>query len=551
MPVTRREFLHEIAFATALVGLPQWVTGLDEAPPMDMMSLSSGSYPWPWRAPQDLGPGNPIVTVLNRVAFGPRPGDFERVQAMGVDAYIDEQLHPEAIDDSALDQRLALAFPTLAKNAGELFRDYPQPQRQVLPPGSNAERIEQLISGLGLNSAPAPGPAQIVSELQEATVLRALLSARQLQETLVDFWSTHFSIYINKNQDRWFKTIDDRDVIRKYALGKFGDLLQASASSPAMLEYLDNRLNVKGIPNENYAREVMELHTLGVDGGYTQKDVQELARCLTGWTIRPVQPGGPMAPIDLAQGGTFAFNPRQHDDGPKTVLGINLPAGGGVEDARKMLDVLAHHPATARFISRKLAIRYVADTPPDALVQRAAATFAQTDGDIRSVLGAILHSDEFKNSFAQKIKRPFELVASAARALDTHPADGVALALALRLMGQGLFLHLTPDGYPDLGTEWINTGGLLARWNFALLAAANRVPRASVDLAVAMAGANLASAGELVDFWTKRILNRAIPDADRQKLINAVSPNGGSGFDRAAIPTLVALILASPHFQYR
>ncbi|MBI4788271.1 MAG: DUF1800 family protein [Chloroflexi bacterium] len=277
MPLTRRAFLKDMAFAAALVGLPQWVAGLDEEPPMDMLSLGSTTFPWPWRAPQALGPVSPAITALNRIAFGPRPGDFERVQAMGVDAFVEEQLRPETIDDRALDARLASQYPTLGMSIGELVQKYPQ---QNKPSGSNAQ---------------TQGPRQVIAELEQATVLRAIFSQRQLQETLVDFWSNHFSIFIGKGAVKWLKTVDDREVIRKYAFGKFGDLLHASAASPAMLEYLDNRSNVKGIPNENYAREVMELHTLGVDGGYMHEDVYELARAFTGWTIRPPQVQRPPA----------------------------------------------------------------------------------------------------------------------------------------------------------------------------------------------------------------------------------------------------------------
>jgi hypothetical protein len=549
-PVTRRDFLKDMAFAAALVGLPQWAMDLDEPPTMEMMTASSGGYPWPWRAPADLGTASPVVTVLNRIAFGPRPGDFERVQAMGIDAFVEEQLHPEAIDDSILEQRLASQYPTLSKSIGELLADYPQQNPKLVENRSRLEQFEYLLGQLGIKPEYAAGPGEIVNQLQEATVTRAIQSERQLQEVLVDFWSNHFSIYIYKNADRWLKTVDDREVIRKYAFGKFEDLLLASARSPAMLEYLDNRLNVKGVPNENYAREIMELHTLGVDGGYTQKDVQELARCFTGWTIRPPQRLSPEL-SDYANAGVFVFNPQQHDDGTKQVLGMSLLAGGGIGDAEKMISVLAHHPSTAHFISKKLVMRLVADTPPDALVQRAAETFQRTDGDIRAVLSTILHSDEFKNSFAQKVKRPFELVASTARALDLQLEDPLALALALRLMGQGLFQHQSPDGYPDSGTAWINTGGLLARWNFALLVAGNKVPRAQVDLPSAMSGAVIHSAADAVDFWINRILHRTIPDSDRSKLIQAASRAGTADWDSTKLPDLVALILASPHFQYR
>jgi hypothetical protein len=547
MQVTRRDFLKEMACAAALVGLPDWATQLDESP-----AIASNGHPWPRRAPGSLGVGNPIVTVLNHVAFGPRPGDFERVQKMGIDAFIEEQLHPEAIDDSALEQRLANLYPTLTKSIGELMRDYPQQPRRVVPQLTKAERIDQLLNGLGLKSEMTQGPGEVISQLQEATLMRAVFSRRQLQETLVDFWSNHFSIYIYKNDAKWMKTVDDRDVIRKYALGNFKDLLLASAQSPAMQEYLDNRLNVKGVANENYAREIMELHTLGVDGGYTQKDVQELARAFTGWTIRPPKRNGLFGGVDYSDAGTFVFDPKRHDDGPKRVLGVDLPAGGGINDALNIIDVLARHPSTARFIARKLVTRYVADMPSDALVQRAAQTFTQTGGDIRAVLGTILHSDEFKNSFAQKIKRPFELIVSAARALDMQLDDTRALAAALRLMGQGLFQHLTPDGYPDTGAAWINTSGLLARWDFALLVSSNKVPRGRVDLKAAMNGASVRTVGDAVDFWVNYILHHAIPDADRQKLIAAMSKGGtGAAFDQAKLPDLVALILASLHFQYR
>lgn len=550
MQVTRRDFLKDIAFAAALAGLPPWVNQLDEPPSMEMMSLASSTYPWPWRVPSELGTASPAVTVLNRVSFGPRPGDFERVQQMGIDAYIDEQLHPESIDDSAVEKRVAALYPTLSMSAGELLQNYPQPKQAAAAQQGNAQKLEKLLAGLGLQPA-AQTPAQVVAELQEATIMRAIFSQRQLQQVLVDFWSDHFNIYAYKNADRWLKTVDDREVIRKYAFGKFKDLLQASAESPAMIEYLDNRENVKGNANENYAREVMELHTLGVDGGYTQLDVQELARAFTGWTIRPPRRAGLSGGIDYTDAGTFVFNPRQHDEGAKRVLGVGLPAGGGINDALKIIDVLAHHPSAAQFISTKLVSHFVSDTPPPSLVQRAAQTFTQSDGDIRAVMSTILHSDEFKNSFAQKIKRPFDLVVSALRAVNAQLDDTRVIALALRLMGQGLYQHLTPDGYPDYGSAWINTNGLLGRWNFALIVAANRVPSGTIDLKTALNGTLPHTVGEMVDYWVNYLLHRTIPDADRQKLVSAVGGSADAAFYAARLPELVALILASPHFQYR
>ncbi len=550
MQISRRDFLKDLTFAAALVGLPSWAVDLDEPPSMEMMTaVPAGGYPWTWHAPSAPVSTSPILTALNRIAFGPAAGDFERVQAMTLDAYIEEQLHPETIDDSTLERRLAASYPTLTLSVGELMNRYPQVPRKTVDQMSQLERMQQLLGALGLQPDATGGPAEVANQLQEATLLRAIFSRRQLQEVLVDFWSTHFSIYIYKNRDKWMKTVDDREVIRAHAFGNFHDLLLASASSPAMLEYLDNRLNVKGVPNENYAREVMELHTLGVDGGYTQTDVQELARCLTGWTIRPADPAGYNA--DPANAGTLYFNPQQHDDGTKQVLGVTLPPNGGAQDGLRIIDILAHHPSTARFIASKLTKRFVADTPPPALVDRAAQMFSQTGGDIRVVLGVILHSDEFKNSFAQKIKRPFELVASTARALDMQLDDTRALALALRLMGQGLFSCFSPNGYPDEGPAWINTAGLLARWKLALLAANNRIPQATVDLPSAQKSASIRTVGDAVDFWTDRILHRALSDTDRQRLVDAVGGRATAPIDVSKLPALVALILASPHFQYR
>ena len=531
MQITRRDFLKDMAFAAGLAGLPSWATQLDESHADEIRSLAqSNQHPWEWKPANSIGTGNPIITTLNRVAFGPRPGDFERVQEIGIDAYVEEQLSPDTIDDSALDQRLDKMYPTLKMSAVELYQNYPQPAPGV--PQSS------------------PGPRQVIQELQEATILRAIFSRRQLRETLVDYWSNHFSMFIGKDAVKWLKTVDDREVIRKYAFGKFGDLLLASAQSPAMLVYLDNHLNVKGGPNENYAREIMELHSLGVDGGYTQKDVQELARVLTGWTMRNPR-RNPLGSMDYLDAGKFEFNAKQHDDKSKTVLGVTLAGNGGINEGLKIIDVLANHPSTARFVTKRLLMRYVSDTPPDALWTRAAQTFTQTKGDIRAVLSVILHSDEFKNSFAQKIKRPFELVASMARATDLQIDDMRAVNAVLRTMGQGLFLLLTPDGYPETGASWINTGALLARWNMALIVAANRVPQGKVDLQTAMKNANVTTVGDAVDFWINNLLHHTIPDADRQKIINAVGANATAKFNAARVPELVALILASPHFQYR
>ncbi|MBI3538208.1 MAG: DUF1800 domain-containing protein [Chloroflexi bacterium] len=551
MDTTRREFLQDLAFAAALVGLPSWATELDETPPAEMMSFTSyGTNPWQWKPASAIGKPNFFVTVLNRLGYGPRPGDVERVQKIGVDAYVDQQLHPETIDDSALEQRLAKDYPTLTMGPGELRTKYPFPTKDQKQQNKNNNNNQNPLGALGIGKS-QPGPEEVVMQLEQATVLRAVMSQRQLFESLVEFWSDHFNIYIRKDDNLYLKTIDDRDVIRKHALGKFSDLLLASAQSPAMLTYLDNRENTKGVANENYAREIMELHSLGVDGGYTQKDVAELARAFTGWQVTP-PPLKAKQNLNFTNAGKFIYNARQHDDGAKTILGINLASGGGMNDALKIIDALAHHPSTAKFIARKLVKRYVSDTPPDALVERAAATFKQTDGDLRAVLGTILHSDEFNTSNFLKIKRPYDYTISAARAVNAQMDDARALAIAVRLMGQGLFFHVTPDGYPDLGSAWINTDGLLGRWNLAMLYGSGKVPRTQIDLSGAMKSAAVKTVGDAVNFWVDYILHREIPSDDRAKIIATISSGGeGAAFDATTLSVLVSLILASPHFQYR
>ncbi|HEY6041900.1 MAG TPA: DUF1800 domain-containing protein, partial [Anaerolineae bacterium] len=409
-------------------------------------------------------------------------------------------------------------------------------------------------------------PAEFILQLSQATVLRQAFSERQLYETVVDFWTNHFNIYIMKDNDRWLKLVDDREVIRPYALGKFRDLLGASAHSAAMLVYLDNITNTKGVAQENYARELLELHTVGVNGGYTQTDVQELARVLTGWTVTPPRRNAFGVTVN-DNTGTFVFNPQTHDTGTKTVLGLKL-GNNGVKEGEAVLDMLARHPSTAKFIATKLVRRFVTDNPPASLVERVADTFGKTDGDIKQVLRVLLHSDEFRQSFGFKVKRPAEFVAAATRALNAtvtrpnvnvnlrpnntpprNPAQvlGDPLILALRTMGQLPFQWPTPDGYPDYADAWVNSNNLLARWNLALAMVANQVPGLKFDLAGQMQDAKIGSAAAAVDFWARRLLNRALPDNDRATLINYM----GGDISQIKIRDLVALLLASPHFQYR
>jgi uncharacterized protein (DUF1800 family) len=331
------------------------------------------------------------------------------------------------------------------------------------------------------------GPQQVVyRDLAEAKMLRAVYSNRQLEEQLDDFWFNHFNVFVDKGADRYLVTEYEREAIRPHVLGKFRDLLAATAKSPAMLFYLDNWQSAgpntqqprgnqarRGL-NENYGRELMELHTLGVDGGYTQKDVTEVARCFTGWTINRPQ-----------LGGKFVFNPKLHDNGEKAVLGVLIPAGGGESDGERVLDILAHHPSTARFISKKLAMRFVADDPPEALIERMAQTFQKTDGDIRQVMLTMINSKEFwsTGAYRSKIKSPLEMVASAVRAMNGNVDVALPLVNQVAQLGEPLYRKLEPTGYSNSSAQWANSAGLMARMNFALNLASNKVPGVKVETA--------------------------------------------------------------------
>jgi uncharacterized protein (DUF1800 family) len=526
-----------------------------------------------------------ILHILNRLGFGARPGDLERVKSMGVERYIEQQLNPDKIDDSASEAKLQ-NLETLRMSTAELYEKYPQPgqllnqlqRRGALPAelasardnrvkgGANAPDANTGKTGDAMtaesNSAANPKPANpvdqnpmnnpqyrqammqyfkennlrpaqfLTGELQMSRILRAVYSERQLQEVMVDFWTNHFNVYAAKGADRWLLPAYDRDTIRPHTLGKFYDLLLADAQSPAMLFYLDNVQSVspnaqpqqqrpgagrgplaglrlpndpqqqrppaprRGI-NENYARELMELHTLGVDGGYSQKDVQEVARCFTGWTIiaprgagaaAQAMMNGPMAEMARNRPGTFIFRPGVHDNGEKMVLGHKIPAGGGVKDGLMVLDILAHHPATGKFIATKLVRRFIADEPPPALVDRVAQAFLKTDGDIREMLRTIFHSPEFnsQDAYRAKVKRPFELAISAVRTIGGDTNGGPQFHQWIQRMGQPLYGFQTPNGYSDVAENWVNTGALLERMNFALALVSNRIPGTRVDLSKLM-----------------------------------------------------------------
>ncbi|HEU4508887.1 MAG TPA: DUF1800 domain-containing protein [Pyrinomonadaceae bacterium] len=526
-----------------------------------------------------------IVHVLNRLGFGPRPGDVERVKAMGLEAYINQQLSPEKITDTVAENKVK-DLNVLNMTTADLYAKFPQPgqllrqlqARGMLPaevaearekrdqpaqPGNPLENenyrkvLEEYYRENGLQR-----PQRILVELQASRILRAVYSERQLQEVMVDFWTNHFNVFAGKGADRWLLPAYDRDTIRPHAMGKFGALLQATAQSPAMLFYLDNFQSVspnmrprplanpqqqrRGI-NENYARELMELHTLGVDGGYTQKDVQEVARCFTGWTI--FQPRGGAAAVNAMTGetarrtaGTFFFNARTHDDGEKTVLGHKIPAGGGFKDGLTVLDILARHPSTAKFIATKLVRHFVADNPPKSLVDRVAATFIKTDGDIRETLKTIFFSNEFNSpeAYRVKIKRPFELVISAIRTLGADTNGGPGTHQWLARMGEPLYGFQTPNGYSDAAESWVNTGGLLERMNFGLALAGNRVQGTRVDLARLTNGQT--SQSKVMDEALKTILAGEISPSTRETLAKQLDQSD-------PVTKVVGLILGTPEFQ--
>jgi len=448
---------------------------------------------------------DPAFHLLSRAAFGPWPGDLERVRAIGEDAWIEEQLSPENIDDALCDLR-ARRFETIHHAPGTCY-EYKKPVLR--------------------------------EEITRHTLLRAVYSRRQLFEVMVGFWTDHLNINLEKGDCIYLKPADDREVIRAHALGRFRDLIRTSATSPAMLVYLDGDQNKKAspedVPNENYARELLELHTLGVHGGYTQRDVYEVARCLTGWRLRTKW-----------RKGTVYFDPSLHDDGEKQVLGHTIPAGGGESDLEQVVEIVCNHPSTAKFISDKLVRRFVSDDPPAILVERAAKVFSQTDGDIKSVLRTIFTSDEFKASRGMKFKRPFHFIVNCLRATgaDTHAHKPLIDYLAK--MGQGPFQHPTPDGYPDEATPWLGT--LLWRWNFAFALTANQIPSVNVSTAQlisAMGGSTdsgLAPSMLLPHFIGRRATADEI-DA-LQTYANAESHNDENG--RAE---MLGLLLASPAFQ--
>jgi uncharacterized protein (DUF1800 family) len=557
--------------------------------------------------------------VLNRLAFGPRPGDVDRVMALGVDRWIEQQLQPDRIPNREVDRLVADAFPAMGQSAGELLREYPPRNAQQLQRRLRTDSMLTREDGMELRRE-AQRNREFVNDLVSSKVARAVLSERQLAEVMTDFWENHFNVFIVKGQLRYYVPEYSERAIRPYALGRFRDLLGAVAKSPAMLLYLDNAQSVadSGRPtlgggpaafgrgrnraainrriqrmdsaqralveqlqqrrprglNENYARELLELHTLGVDGGYTQQDVIEVARALTGWSV------------NQARGDVgFTFRAPAHDAGAKVVLGHRLKPGRGIEDGEEVLDIVSRHPSTAMFISRKLVVRFVSDDPPEDLVERAAATFTRTNGDIREVVRTIVTSNEFfsRAAYRAKVKSPFEVTVSALRALGAQADTTPFTAGLVNRLGQQLYGHQAPNGWPETGAAWINTGAILNRINLGIVVASGRVPGARLrdwtpfaDLVNApratqvdavidalLAGRASPETRQILASGNNPLMERAAADSTMvepppmEPMRGGQGPGRGrqGGFQRlpqlSGLSQVIGLALGSPEFQRR
>lgn len=465
MSVSRRQFLT--AGAGALVAC---TAGCRDVGDLSLQARRWIGRPTAPALPSDLQPPanaelDAVSHIINRLTFGPRPGLHAQVAAMGVPAFIAQQLRPQDLDDRLCTRVMRHEFDSLADPESQLFvrsADAADPLQVLFPAlrdhGSRVSHFYEYKDKV------------LLEHLTRATLLRAVLSERQLYEVMVHFWTDHFNIDPSKAECKWLKAGDDRDVIRANALGNFRALLRASAVSPAMLWYLDGRVNritkPGEKPNENYARELLELHTLGVHGGYTQQDVMEVARCLTGWTVRDRR---------RFFKGRVEFNVRQHDHGAKRVLGHDIPAGLGAGDLDRVLEILVAHPNTARHLAEKLCRRFIADEPPAPAVAAVAQAFVASAGDIPATLRALFATAEFQAPEVRgaKLKRPFHFVVSALRATNAETDASRALVDYLVRLGHAPFRYATPDGYPEEARHWQST--LLWRWNFSAALAANRI----------------------------------------------------------------------------
>ena len=493
--LSRRSFLATLALGAAAC-----------APVVDQLSQPD--------MPDTLNPldgttRDPIAHLLNRAAYGPRPGQIAAVRNMGRAQWIDAQLDYNSIDDGDLTLRLR-RYDTLSMSPADMYSF------------SDDETF-------------------VRNQLALVTLMRASFSERQLYEVIVGFWSDHFSLYHFKDEVAWLKTVDDREVVRRHALGTFGDLLRASAHSPAMLRYLDNNENEKSHPNENYAREIMELHTLGVDGGYTEFDIKEVARCFTGWT--------------MTARGDFTFNSDWHDEDEKLVLGHVIPAGGGKEDGDRAIEILLDHTSTSAFVCGKLVRRFVGDDPPAGITAACVETWRGTGGDIRAVMRTLLAHPEFDQA-PLKFKRPLELAVSLIRATGARYNGAQILVDRLEDMAHRPFGNPTPDGYPDIAEKW--SGNMLPRWNLGLDAFTGALPGVDIDCEdLARRGGVDGDSRATLRFFAGLLFQRRLPAQDEATLVNFATrewggmPDLGSGEGWTQMRTLLGLMAASDAFQWR
>ncbi|HEX8211269.1 MAG TPA: DUF1800 domain-containing protein [Longimicrobium sp.] len=503
------------------------------------------------------------VHLLERATWGVRRAELAEVLRTGTDAWLERQLHPERIEDASMPRRLA-RFPAANATPAQLLRDYPR--RQATPRDSMARpaagdrttmRRDSMARPAARDTAAARrrqgtmAPARILADLAGARLQRAVYTERQLEDVMADFWFNHFNVFFGKGADRYLVGDYERAAIRPHVFGRFRDLLGATAAHPAMLVYLDNARSTvadsatalmtgrrpRGI-NENYARELLELHTLGVNGGYTQRDVGEVARAFTGWTVANAGYGA------RRQRGEprFIFRRALHDAEAKTVLGRPLAPGRGIEDGTEVLDLLARHPATARHIARKLAGRFVADDPPQRLVDELAAVFTRTDGDLRAVTRALFRSPEFARARGTKTRTPFEFVAGTLRATEAEVRPSRELLQTLRQLGHLPYAATPPTGYIHDSAEWTSGGAMLARMNFALALSRGEVQGVRIDPARLLANAPTDPATELA-----RVL---LPARETGTLVRAVAEDAARLPDaEARTARALALILGSPAFQ--
>ncbi len=601
---------------------------LSVATPLSVLAQKKSASP----AVSKLTEQQKVLHLLDRITFGTRPGEVERVNKIGWEKYLEEQMQPEKISDEAVAKKLQ-SLATLRMSDEQIVKMYDPPQEVIKqlrdrfqPKNTAPETISEPATNDEMK-ADKPKPVnetdfmsdpkkrreyakalmdlgyrprqEVINELQASKLIRAVSSERQMQEVLTDFWFNHFNVFANKGVDRYLITNYENQVIRPNVFGKFEDLLLATAKSPAMLFYLDNwlstapdakmpdfqklrqmrqeRMNNPNTPNnpkremrlqerfqqrqmtdpkmaekmtpqpaqgkrrrginENYAREIMELHTLGVDGGYTQKDVQEVARCLTGWTLK--QP---------RTGGGFQYAPFMHDDGEKVVLGQKISSGGGQQDGEKVIKLLAHHPATAKFISTKLARKFVSDNPPASLIEKMSQTFLKKDGDLREVYKTMLASNEFwaAESYRAKIKTPFEMTVSAARALGAETNGSPQFHKWVQQMGEGLFLAQPPTGYADTAETWVNTGALLGRMNFALALSGNKIFGTNVNFPAEL---QTSKPAEVADYFIKTILHGNISSQTRATLDKTLADAQIANNGKTDVAKIAGLILGSPEFQ--